>query len=192
MISKVSLLLTVAVASSLAMAATINGSVSGMNGHSIIYVDALPGKTFPAPNERPVVDQKGLRFSPHLLAIQEGTTVDFLNSDNVQHNAFWPSIGGDKKASHNMGTWPKGEKRPFTFRKPGVVPLMCNVHPEMSAFIVVSPTPYFAETDDNGNYTIRDVPAGNYKLVVWHEGAKEQRKQIAVAGDTKADFVIGK
>ena len=180
------------VANSVAWAATINGNVSGLSGRSVVYIDVPPGKTFPAPKEQPVMDQKGLHFSPHIMAIQAGTTVEFLNSDNVQHNAFWPSVGGDKKASHNMGTWPKGEKRPFTFQKPGVVPLMCNVHPEMSAFIVVSPTPYFAETDDNGNYTIKDVPAGDYKLVVWHEGAKEQKKQITVAGDTKVDFVLAK
>ncbi len=190
--SKALLIAVLAVARSLAWAATINGNVSGMSGRSVVYLDFPSGKAFPAPKERPVMDQKGLHFSPHILAIQEGTTVEFLNSDSVQHNAFWPSVGGDKKASHNMGTWPRGEKRPFTFQKPGVVPLMCNVHPEMSAFIVVSPTPYFAETDDNGNYTIKDVPAGDYKLVVWHEGAKEQRKQITVSGDTKADFVLAK
>jgi plastocyanin len=175
-----------------AWAGTINGKVSGTSGRSVVYVDAIPGKTFPAPKERPVVDQKGLAFSPHVISVQQGTTVEFLTSDSVQHNAFWPSVGGDKKASHNMGTWPKGEKRAFTFPKAGVVPLMCNVHPEMSAFIVVAPTPYFAETDDAGNYTIKDVPDGSYKLVVWHEGAKEQRREINVSGSTNADFAITK
>jgi hypothetical protein len=69
----------------------------------------------------------------------------------VQHNVFWTSVSGDKKAGHNLGTWPKGEKRPFTFDKAGVVPLLCNVHPEMAGYLIVSPTPYFAETDDSGN-----------------------------------------
>ena len=91
-----------------------------------------------------------------------------------------------------MGTWPRGEERPFTFEKPGVVPLLCNVHPEMEAFLVVSPTPYFAETDDHGNYTIKDVPDGNYRLVVWHEPARVQSKQITVTGETMVDFTIGK
>jgi plastocyanin len=175
-----------------AWAGSINGKVSGMSGRSVVYVDTIPGKAFPAPKEHPVVDQKNLSFSPHVIAIQQGTTVEFLNSDSVQHNAFWPSVGGDKKASHNMGTWPRGEKRPFTFQKAGVVPLMCNVHPEMSAFIVVSPTPFFAETDDAGNYAIKDVPDGSYKLVVWHEGAKEQRREMTVSGSAKADFAITK
>lgn len=175
-----------------AWAGNISGKVSGMKGRSVVYVDTIAGKTFPAPKEHPVMDQKGLLFSPHILAVQQGTTVEFLNSDNVQHNVFWSSIGNDKKAGHNMGTWPKGEKRPFTFDKPGVVPLLCNVHPEMGGYIVVSPTPYFAETDDAGNYTIKDVPDGAHNVIVWHEGAKGQTKPVTVSGDTKADFTVSK
>lgn len=175
-----------------AWAGSISGKVSGMKGRSVVYVDTIAGKTFPAPKERPVMDQKGLLFNPHILAVQQGTTVDFLNSDNVQHNVFWSSIGNDKKAGHNMGTWPKGEKRPYTFDKAGVVPLLCNVHPEMGGYVVVSPTPYFAETDESGNYTIKDVPDGSYNLVVWHEGAKNQNKAVTVSGDTKADFTVSK
>ena len=96
-------------------AGTISGKVSGVTGKSVVYVDTIPGKTFPAPEKHPLMDQKGLLFQPHILVIQVGTTVDFLNSDNVQHNVFWPSLGGDKKAGHNLGTWPKGEKRSFKF-----------------------------------------------------------------------------
>lgn len=175
-----------------AWAGSISGKVSGMKGRSVVYVDTIAGKTFPAPKEHPVMDQKGLLFSPHILAIQQGTTVEFLNSDNVQHNVFWSAVGSDKKAGHNMGTWPKGEKRPFTFDKPGAVPLLCNVHPEMGGYLVVSPTPYFAETDDAGTYKISDVPDGSYNVVVWHEGAKGQTKPVTVSGDTKADFTVSK
>ena len=175
-----------------AWAGGISGKVSGMKGRSVVYVDTIAGKTFSAPKERPVMDQKGLLFSPHVIAVQQGTTVDFLNSDNVQHNVFWSSIGNDKKAGHNMGTWPKGEKRSYTFEKAGAVPLLCNVHPEMAGYIIVSPTPYFAETDDTGNYNISNVPDGSYNVVVWHEGAKNQTKPVAVSGDTKADFTVSK
>src|ERR1051326_8303946 len=102
---------------SAAWAGDIEGKVTGMKGHSVVYVDVIAGKTFPAPKEQPVIDQKGLLFAPHIVVVQQGTTVQFLNSDNVAHNVFWPSVGGDKKATHNLGTWPKGEKRPFTFDK---------------------------------------------------------------------------
>ena len=175
-----------------AWAGDIEGKVSGMKGKSVVYVDAIAGKTFPAPKEHPVINQKGLLFDPHIIAVQQGTTVDFLNSDNVQHNVFWTSVGTDKKAGHNLGTWPKGEKRSFTFDKAGVVPLLCNVHPEMAGYLVVSPTPYFAETDDQGNYKIGDVPDGSYTVVVWHEGAKNQSKPVSVSGSTKADFTVSK
>jgi plastocyanin len=175
-----------------AWAGEIEGKVSVMKGKSVVYVDTIQGKTFPAPKEHPVMDQKGLLFEPHIMVVQQGTTVDFLNSDNVQHNVFWQSVGNDKKAGHNLGTWPKGEKRSFTFDKAGVVPLLCNVHPEMAGYLVVSPTPYFAESDDSGNYKIKDVPDGSYTVVVWHEGAKNQSKPVTVAGNTKADFTLSK
>jgi len=175
-----------------AWAGDIEGKVAGMKGKSVVYVDAIAGKTFPAPKDHPVMDQKGLMFSPHILVVQQGTTVEFLNSDTVQHNAFWTAISGDKKAGHNLGTWPKGEKRPFTFAKAGVVPVLCNVHPEMAGYIVVSPTPYFAETDDSGTYKIKDVPDGSYTVTVWHEGAKNQSKPVTVSGGGKADFTLTK
>ena len=175
-----------------AWAGDIEGKATGMKGASVVYVDTIAGKTFPAPKDHPVMDQKGLLFVPHIMVVQQGTTVDFLNSDNVQHNVFWTAVGGDKKAGHNLGTWPKGEKRSFTFDKAGVVPLFCNVHPDMGAYIVVSPTPYFAETDDSGNYKIKDVPDGSYTLTVWHEGAKSQSKPVTVSGETKADFTLTK
>jgi len=175
-----------------AWAGDIEGKVTGMKGKSVVYVEAIAGKTFPAPKDHPVMDQKGLVFTPHVMPVLQGTTVEFLNSDTVQHNVFWTAIGTDKKAGHNLGTWPKGEKRSFTFDKPGVVPLLCNVHPEMGAYIVVSPTPYFAETDDAGNYKIKDVPDGSYTVTVFHEGAKNQSKPVSVAGGGKADFTLTK
>ncbi len=174
-----------------AAAGTITGTVSPGKS-SVVYVDAIAGKTFPAPSQKPLMDQKGLVFSPHLLVVQVGTTVEFQNSDSVQHNVFWPSISGNKKLTHNLGTWPKGEKKAFKFDDPGVVPLLCNVHPEMAGYIIVSPTPYFAETDPSGNYKIENVPDGKYNVVAWHEGSKPQSKSVDVAGTGKADFTLSK
>lgn len=173
-------------------AATISGKVSGVAGQSVVYVEAIAGKTFPAPAQHPVVDQKSLVFQPHVTVVQAGTTVEFLNSDSVAHNVFWTSIGGNKKLGHNLGTWPKGEKRSFKFDTPGAVPVLCNVHPEMSAYIVIVPTPYFATSDQTGNYKIEDVPDGSYTVTAWHEGAKNQSKPVAASGDTKADFTLTK
>ncbi len=173
-------------------AGTIHGKVSGAKGESVVYVDAIAGKTFPAPAQHQLMDQKGLMFVPHIIVVQVGTTVDFQNSDSVSHNVFWPSVGGDKKLGHNLGTWPQGEKRSFKFDNPGVVPLFCNVHPDMAGYIVVSPTPYFAKTNKMGEFTIENVPDGAYTVTAWNEGTKPHSSQVNVAGDTKADFTLSK
>ena len=186
------LVVMVAALSLVASAGTISGKVSGVSGESAVYVDAIPGKTFPAPAQHPVMDQKGLMFQPHLMVVPQGTTVDFLNSDKVAHNVFWTSVGGNKKLTHNLGTWPQGEKRSFKFDNPGAVPLLCNVHPEMSGYIVVSPAPYYATTDKSGNYKIENVPDGSYTLTAVHEGAKNQSKPLTVRGDSRGDVTIGK
>lgn len=184
--------LMMTVLSAMAYAGSISGKVSGVAGESAVYVEAAAGKTYPAPTAHPTIDQKGLMFHPHIVAVQMGTTVDFLNSDTVAHNVFWTGVGGNKKLTHNLGTWPKGEKRSFKFDNPGAVPLLCNVHPEMSGYVVVSPTPYFAVTDKSGDFKIEGVPDGSYTVTAWHEGAKNQSKPVTVAGDTKAEFTLTK
>ncbi len=182
----------IAMSSLAASAGTISGKVVGVTGESVVYVDVIAGKTFPAPTDKPLIDQKGLMFTPHIVAVQQGATVEFLNSDKVAHNVFWISVGGNKKLGHNLGTWPQGEKRSFKFDNPGAVPLLCNVHPEMGGYIVVSPTPYYAVTDKSGNYKIENVPDGSYTVTAWHEGAKSSSKPVTVAGEGKADFTLTK
>jgi len=184
-------LLTTTVAA-VSVAGTLEGKVSGASGPSVVYVDTVSGKTFPPPSEHKVIDQKGLSFDPHIAVVQAGSTVDFQNDDSVQHNVFWPSVGGNKKEGHNLGTWPQGDKRSFKFDQPGVVPLLCNVHPEMSGYVVVSPTPYFAQTDASGNFKIENVPDGKYNLVAWHKGMKQQSKSVDVSGTGKVDFALAK
>lgn len=180
------------VMSSTAGAGTLSGKVAGAAGASVVYVEAIAGKTFSAPAQPPVMAQRHLKFEPHILPVQQGSSVEFLNSDSVAHNVFWPSIGGNKKLAHNLGTWPQNEKRAFKFDTTGAVPLLCNVHPEMTGYIVVVPTPYFALTSDSGEYKIENIPDGSYTLTAWHEGIKNQSKRVDVAGDAKADFALGR
>ena len=175
----------VVIASQLCVAGSVKGKVSP--GKSVVYLEGAS----PQPAETTVtMDQRGLLFQPHVLVVQVGTTIEFMNSDKVQHNVFWPSISGDKKKSHNMGTWPEGQKRSFKFTEPGILTLFCNVHPEMSAFVIVSPSPYFAETDVAGDFTLLNVPDGPYTIAVWHEGKKVQSKKITVSGDSTVDFTL--
>lgn len=189
---KISSSIVLAALATVAYGGTIQGKVNGPKGEGAVYVEAVAGKTFPAPTQHPVMDQKGLMFVPHILVVQVGTTVDFQNSDSVNHNVFWPAIGGDKKLGKNLGTWPHGEKRSFKYDTPGVVPLLCNVHPEMEGFVVVSPTPYFAKADSSGEYKIENIPDGTYTVTAWKPGAKPHSSQVTVSGDAKADFTVTK
>ena len=170
-------------------------SVQGLKSaeHIAVYVDAIPDKKFDPPTAKPVMDQTKMTFSPHVMVVQAGTTVEFLNSDPLGHNVYWPSISGNKKLAHNLGTWPKGEKKSFQFNDVGVAGLLCNAHPEMNGYIVVSPTPYFAMTDKNGNYEIKNVPPGKYTLKTWSEDGKVTTQAVEVAaGSVTADLVVKK
>ena len=149
-----------------------------------VYVDAIADKKFDAPKEHVTVDQRKMAFIPHVVAVQQGATVEFLNSDPVGHNVYWPSISGNKKLAHNLGTWPKGEKKPFQFNDLGTASLLCNVHPEMSGYIVVVPTPYFAVTDKDGNFEIKNIPAGKYTLKTWSEDGKPTMQAVDVSAAT--------
>ena len=179
------------VLATLASAGDISGKVTGGKGSSVVWVSGGGAKATPS-DKHVTIDQKGLMFQPHITIVPVGSTVDFLNSDSVAHNVFWPAISGDKKAGHNLGTWPQGQKKSFKFDQAGVVPLLCNVHPEMAGYLVVTPTSYFAETDASGNYKIANVPDGQYTVTAWHEGMKEQSKPVKVAGSATQDFTLSK
>jgi len=167
-------------------------TLTGMkdNANAVVYIDAIPDTTFAPPETHAEVDQKNLVFTPHVLAVLKGTTVDFINSDAVMHNVFSP----DKCCERfNLGSWPQGQKRSYTFKSLCVATLLCKVHPEMEGFVVVVPTPWFAVTDKTGAYSIKDVPEGAYTVKVWHEKFKaEYSGSVEVAGDTSADITMKK
>jgi plastocyanin len=156
---------------------------------AVVYVDAIPGKTFPVPTEHAKINQQNLVFDPHVAPVLVGTTVDFLNSDTVQHNVFSPDACAEK---FNLGTWPKGQTRSYTFKKDCVATLLCKVHAEMEAFVVAVPTPYYAVTKGDGAFKIADVPDGSYTVKVWHPKLKATSKPVAVKGSTEAAFEIAK
>ena len=156
---------------------------------AVVYLDQIAGQTFPAPAEHARIDQRNMVFAPHVLPVLVGTTVDFMNSDALLHNVFSPDKCAEK---FNLGTWPKGESRSFTFKQPCAATLLCNVHPEMEAFVVAVPTPYFAVTDKSGAYTLAGVPDGTYTVKAWHPKRKEASAQVTVAGDTRMDFELKK
>ena len=183
--------------SSSAWAGDVKGKVTAQGMRSpeniAVYIDTIPGKSFPPPAQHAVMDQAHLAFAPHVIVILKGTTVDFKNEDPVGHNVYWPAVDHNRKLAHNMGTWPQGIFKPFTFNDLGDVPLLCNVHPEMSGYIVVVPTPYFALTDKEGNFTIKNVPAGQYTLKTWSEEAKPTTEAVTVgAAATNVNLTVKK
>ena len=157
------------------------------NASAVVYVKAIPGKSFSPPKEHATMDQSSRTFQPHVLAIQEGMTVDFLNSDPYLHNVFSPEACADK---FNLGTFGKGEKKSHTFRKECFTPLLCIVHPEMEAFVAVLPTPFFAVTKADGSYEIHDVPDGSYTLRVWHPKLKSIDRPVTVHAATEVNFQV--
>ena len=121
------------------------------------------------PSEPPIMDQWHVEFIPHILPILKGSVVDFPNTDTVRHNVYSPvPIPGTQKML-SLGTYDPEIIKTVRLDKTGEIPLRCNVHQEMSAFIVVLGNPYFTITNKKGEFTIDNVPAGKYTLKTWHE-----------------------
>lgn len=166
---------------------TINGKVDNpyvRRSEAVVYIEAAPGE-FKPPEENPKMDQRRLVFIPHVLPIALGTTVDFPNNDSVRHNVFSPPSSPEQ---FNLGTYSVGVTKQHTFTKVGDTKLLCNVHAEMNAYIIVCPTPYFAVVDKKtSEFTIEKVPAGKYKLKVWHERLRSKTVDVTVtAGETSS------
>src|ERR1700686_159101 len=174
-------------------AAEMHGKVSASGLKSAeniaVYIDAIPGKKFDNPAQHVSVDQRNTLFTPRTIVILKGTTVDFLNSDHVAHNVYWPSINGDKKLRHSLTIVSPGQKKSFQFDDLGAAQLLCNLHPEMVGYVVVVPTPYFALTGSDGSFTIKDVPPGNYTLKTWSEDGKATT-QTVTAADTATSVEV--
>lgn len=172
---------------------TITGAVTAplpkFKKDSVVYIENVPGNWPPTAGSQ--INQKGLVFIPHVLPIVVNTAVEFLNHDNVLHNVFTPDKIAEK---FNLGTWPPGEIKTYTFQQIGSATLLCNVHAEMEGYVVVLQNPFFSVTDENGNYSIKDVPAGSYNLLVWNKKYKGKPKPITVKDgpSLQVDFELKK
>jgi plastocyanin len=154
------------------IAGTLEGTVSAKDKTKVvIYVEGATGAT---PDGRVVMDQQNKLFIPYVLPVVKGTNVEFLNSDALQHNVF--GVGDDE---FDLGNWTKGIKRKYTFNKPGEVVILCNVHPEMEAYVLVLESPYFTQPNADGTFQIENVPAGSYTVRAWYKG-KTKKKKVTV------------
>ncbi len=160
-----------------ARATDISGKalLSGKGGAGEAVV-SLEGDTRAAPMAAAQVDQRDQMFLPHVSVVTRGTTVNFPNDDTVFHNVF--AYFQAKK--FDLGMYPRGTSKKVTFEKTGLVVILCNVHSDMSAYIMVVDTPYHAVTDKNGQFRIRSVPPGTYTLHAWHESGAQDTETITV------------
>jgi plastocyanin len=174
---------------SLAAAGKVTGKVDhslvGNYQDSIVYVaDALP-RTFTPPAEPAVIEQRDQAFVPHVTVVLQGTTVRFPNNDRVRHNVFSPSA----PKPFNFGIYPPGAVKEMTFDQPGVVSLLCNIHENMSAFVLIVQNPYFARVASDGKFQIHNIPDGIYTFTLW----SEKRAPVSITamvkdGNAEVDF----
>ena len=154
----------------------------------LVYVkDGLGGKTFPAGKNKLVFDQIGCVYEPHVLGIQTGQDLEVLNSDPTLHNVHSLSKAN---TSFNQAMPMKGMKLTKKFDKVENFKVKCEVHPWMSAYIGVFNHPFFAVTGDDGSFTLKGVPAGDYTVEAWHEkyGSQTAKVKVDASGKATADF----
>ena len=140
---------------------------------TVVYLKDVKGTSAPKSH---AMDQRGMKFIPHILIATVGDTVKFLNHDTVVHNVYSPDNEG-----YNLGSFKQDEERAYTFTKPGVYSQLCSIHPEMLGYIFVGQNPYAAVVDKGGAYELKDVPPGTYKLAVWNAKLKAPDKTVTVA-----------
>ena len=151
----------------------------------VVYIENSKARPKAA---REVVRMKSKAFAPHVLAIGTGTTVDFPNEDPILHNVFSVSQEG-----FDLGLYKRPKSASRTFDRPGVYTVYCNIHPQMSATVVVLDHPYFATAAKDGSFRIAGVPAGHYKLFAYHERSGEGGPvmvKVTAAGETTAHIAL--
>jgi plastocyanin len=165
------------------------GPDSGL-ANVVVYVsDGLGAPTFQPPQQPAVLEQKGCQYKPHVLAVQSNQSINIINSDETTHNIH-PSPANNRE--WNM-TQPHGMPLEKSFAREEVaIPVKCNVHPWMKGYIAVLKNPYFAVSDKEGRFSLKDLPPGSYTITAWQEKLGTSVQKITVgAGENKTvDFTF--
>jgi plastocyanin len=141
----------------------------------VIYFEGIRALTDLAAMKASIA-QKDEQFVPHVVAVTAGSSVSFPNDDPFFHNVFSLSRG----SSFNLGRYASGVTRSRTFSRPGIVKVFCELHSHMSAVVRVFDHPWFTVPDEQGAFTIAEVPAGSHTVVAWHERIGERRDRVTI------------
>jgi plastocyanin len=164
----------------------------GKIANVFVYIKSgAPASSAPTDVRPVVLDQKGCRYTPHVIAVQQGGSVEFRNSDPTMHNIHTLSTAGNSQVDVSQGPGGTPQTRQFTTSEL-MMPIRCNNHPWMEALLNVAPNPYFAVTRDDGTFSIPGLPPGTYTLAAVHEKFGERDIQITVSAKStsRADFVF--
>jgi plastocyanin len=153
-------------------------------GQAVIWLSA--GRRIPVPPARAEISTADKEFSPHVLVVPLGSTVTFPNHDPFNHNVFSLS----EENPFDLGLYGRGETRSVTFERAGVVRIYCNVHPQMSALVLVRDNPWYSQPSSDGSFTIPSVPPGRYVLHAWHERAPQTTRNLVVPADGIGDLEL--
>lgn len=154
--------------------------------YAFVYVKNAPAGDYPAPTEPAVLDQKGCMYSPHILGMRAGQTLNVQNSDETTHNIR--SFSKENKPFNISQPAPGVREREFP-EPEMAVKIKCDFHPWMTAYVFAMDHPFFAVTDETGHFSISGLPDGEYTLVTWHEVWGEQESSLTVAnGSAEAAF----
>ncbi|HRI43620.1 MAG TPA: carboxypeptidase regulatory-like domain-containing protein [Fimbriimonadaceae bacterium] len=166
---------------------TVEGTVVLSKKPAANAVVTLEGNERAKPISGAKLSQKGKVFRPHVLVVTVGSKVEFPNDDTIYHNVF----AHFKAKKFDLGMYPRGSSKSVTFDNPGLVSILCNVHPEMSAYIMVVDTPYYATTDRTGKFRIANVKPGEYTVKVWHESGRTRENRLQASGNKIIDIDLG-
>src|SRR5688572_14780667 len=159
--------------------------------YAFVYVKAgLPDKTWPTPSTPATLDQKGCMYTPHVIGVMTGQSIEVKNSDPTNHNIHpLPKTNQEWNESQPPGAEPKIKSFP---REEVAIAVKCNIHPWMRSYISVLPHPFFAVTGDDGTFSIKGLPPGTYTVTVWHEklGSVDQQVTVGAKESKAADFAL--
>lgn len=163
------------------------GSRMGDAGEVIVYLEDGPPPAIPAAGDF-TITQGNKTFEPNVLVVPVGAKVTFPNMDELTHNVFSSAPG----STFDLGLYKSGVARSATFARPGVVPIFCNIHPQMVAYVLVVTNDFNTRAAGDGSYALRGVPPGTYTLVAWSPSGRGERRTVSVTagGTTRADLVV--